>query len=571
MTYEKGLFAQADPGNVSGSTIERKKMSTKTIYKRIALVAVAALGAGVLSVAPASATFGTILGSGSPAFATTGSGSTPSTQTQVSGPNNFVSFSTTATAGVLTIAGSTLNTAAVANVSLAADRLSASQTANAIAYTVPTRTAGTITVNFFATTNGATSSTASDSLVITVVDSAQLLVSPANSTSVIAKGSGSPTTANTDDVVTASNLNAAAQAANIAVTVKNGVGTGASLTTTVVSATIDGPGLLGIGSTTAAPTGRFVVAGGASGSAAITVWPDNTGVGGTSTVRIFSGSTLIATETLRLFGAVKTLASSRVLGAISDASSAGDDLFAAVITAVDANAIPHTLTPGELSVSAADVTAAGIASVSFATAGGSTRTISGVSVSSSAVVMSVTPTSGKTGSKSVTVTHTDPVTSVKTTLAVTFVVSKAKAATAVLTTDKATYTPGEKITLTLTTKEAGALATADDATGTGLLATNGITANVLLAGDSTSGTAVPTVAGVKTWTLYAPLAPGPLTFAGKTGSGTNAPTTAVTLAASALVVDSPSMQAVTALINSLVAKINALSKLVAKIQKKVKA
>ena len=58
MTYEKGLFAQADPGIVSGSTIERKKMSTKTIYKRIALVAVAALGAGVLSVAPASAAAG---------------------------------------------------------------------------------------------------------------------------------------------------------------------------------------------------------------------------------------------------------------------------------------------------------------------------------------------------------------------------------------------------------------------------------------------------------------------------------------------------------------------------------
>jgi hypothetical protein len=53
MTYVSARFAQADPGIVSGSTIERKKMSTKTIYKRIALVAVAALGAGVLSVAPA--------------------------------------------------------------------------------------------------------------------------------------------------------------------------------------------------------------------------------------------------------------------------------------------------------------------------------------------------------------------------------------------------------------------------------------------------------------------------------------------------------------------------------------
>jgi len=55
MTYEKGLFAQADPGIVSGSTTERKQMSTKTSFKRVALVAVAALGAGVLSVAPASA------------------------------------------------------------------------------------------------------------------------------------------------------------------------------------------------------------------------------------------------------------------------------------------------------------------------------------------------------------------------------------------------------------------------------------------------------------------------------------------------------------------------------------
>jgi trimeric autotransporter adhesin len=56
MTYVSARFAQADPGIVSGSTNERKKMSTKTIYKRIALVAVAALGTGVLSVAPASAT-----------------------------------------------------------------------------------------------------------------------------------------------------------------------------------------------------------------------------------------------------------------------------------------------------------------------------------------------------------------------------------------------------------------------------------------------------------------------------------------------------------------------------------
>ena len=53
----KGLsLYQADLEKSSGSTNERKQMSTKTTFKRIALVAVAALGFGVLtSVAPASA------------------------------------------------------------------------------------------------------------------------------------------------------------------------------------------------------------------------------------------------------------------------------------------------------------------------------------------------------------------------------------------------------------------------------------------------------------------------------------------------------------------------------------
>ncbi len=54
-TYERALFGQAKTRKFLILTNERKKMSTKTTFKRIALVAVAALGAGVLSVAPASA------------------------------------------------------------------------------------------------------------------------------------------------------------------------------------------------------------------------------------------------------------------------------------------------------------------------------------------------------------------------------------------------------------------------------------------------------------------------------------------------------------------------------------
>ena len=55
MTYEGVFLAQADLRIVRGSTIERKQMSTKTTFKRVALVAVAALGLGVLSVAPSNA------------------------------------------------------------------------------------------------------------------------------------------------------------------------------------------------------------------------------------------------------------------------------------------------------------------------------------------------------------------------------------------------------------------------------------------------------------------------------------------------------------------------------------
>ena len=58
MNQAGGNFStQADLRTVRKSTTERKSMSTKTTIKRIALVAVSALGLGmVASVAPASAT-----------------------------------------------------------------------------------------------------------------------------------------------------------------------------------------------------------------------------------------------------------------------------------------------------------------------------------------------------------------------------------------------------------------------------------------------------------------------------------------------------------------------------------
>jgi hypothetical protein len=96
MTYVSALEAQADPGIVSGSTIERKKMSTKTIYKRIALVAVAALGAGVLSVAPASAGAGEITVTGA---VVKGAAGATTTATGITGNQVIFTFEEQASSG----------------------------------------------------------------------------------------------------------------------------------------------------------------------------------------------------------------------------------------------------------------------------------------------------------------------------------------------------------------------------------------------------------------------------------------------------------------------------------------
>ena len=56
--YREGVTSslRADLRIVRRSTIERKQMSTKTTFKRVALVTVAALGFGVLATVPSQAT-----------------------------------------------------------------------------------------------------------------------------------------------------------------------------------------------------------------------------------------------------------------------------------------------------------------------------------------------------------------------------------------------------------------------------------------------------------------------------------------------------------------------------------
>jgi hypothetical protein len=150
MSYEWAFLRQADLGKAPGSTIERKQMSTKTTLKRIALVAVSALGFGVLtSVAPASAAANdniTKIAAGTPAPARVGvlSGATTITLTHASSASSLgtdtvtaqiTSAPATSANAVLTFSNSTSAPAvSVANTSSSkTDQLAASNAGVAMA------------------------------------------------------------------------------------------------------------------------------------------------------------------------------------------------------------------------------------------------------------------------------------------------------------------------------------------------------------------------------------------------------------------------------------------------------
>jgi hypothetical protein len=147
-----------------------------------------------------------------------------------------------------------------------------------------------------------------------------------------------------------------------------------------------------------------------------------------------------------------------------------------------------------------------------------------------------------------------------------------------VTTDKATYAPGEKITMTVTILNAAGLPVVGKTTYSNIFSSANVTASMNLA----SGTLpVATVldysntTNTKTYTLYAPVTGGNLVFSYTGGTGL-ATANQVARTVSVTVADSgaAALAAVTALqttVASLRTLIVTLTNLVLKIQKKVKA
>ena len=693
MTYVSARFAQADPGIVSGSTIERKKMSTKTSFKRIALVAVTALGAGVLSVAPASAvtssaitqpanyigkvgvainipvnltTVGTATGGNtiivtpttSGAAATIGSslivvgtnttipdsGSTLNwTVTQSSGvltatadstsgaaitaPNNqlgtlvitptrpgttTVTLTTTGTetpaaaavtftittptlaydagdaavaspyntgtgvagvANTVTVeatsdnslrslvtvsgAGATINTAA-GSASIATDKLSTvlAAAATEIPVVINTPTVGTVTVSLFKETAsaGIFSATASNTVTITVSAAPALTAGGINSaTTTAALVAGATAGSTADAAVSASSAATAAGTAAAVVKIVLGQQSGAITTSTAVATTIAGPGSLildntdGLGSPLA--TGRSLTSTIASTGETFYVGVAPDGTSGVATVTITAG-TYSVTKTVTFYGKVASL-----------------------VATTKKNVASGTTATGALSVVAYDAANVVVPSQAITITSGTTATIANFSATTSSAaqvaagtaVVDVTAVAAKFGA--VVLTIKDTATGlVSTTATVNVGATEAKAVTAAF--DKTSYAPGALVTLTISATDTNGVAVGDAAS---VASSYTIVTNAAVQG--TIPTAAEFKLGKQVVTFYAPLVSGPLT-ADITLGATSAFATAIqgtTVKASSVVGANADISAITTLVNSLIAKINALNKLVIKIQKKVKA
>jgi len=514
---EDGLKTiQAESGIVLESTIERKQMSTKTTFKRIALVTVAALSFGVMSVAPSSADNAILkFKSGDGTAATdplkNGNG--------VAGAFNFVTLQVTSSAAAdyVVTTDSAFGVVSDSRV-VASDKKSFVGSGATTDIQVMTPTAGTVTVSYWVRTNGVLAASAAESVTITVNAAAQSgTVSAANSTSYLVKGES--TTAQTDvaaaaDVAVTASASAATTAAvaTIKVSVKDALKASAndSLTATITSPTGAGSVVsAAIGSTPAVTGSTAATSAAADAAGKHNFYVYANGFAGIATITIKAGTTVVATETVTFTGAASTY--SVALGTLFGGSSfpVGTSTGAFKVTAKDSagNNVVDGSTVYAFSGTAATAT---IASATT-TSGVATFDLTGVAAGSSVITFGNASTAAAS-----TVTATS-----------TIAVTKSTAKTISWAFDKDTYEPGEKMTLTVTAVDADGKPVADGARAlfAAAPASNFAFSNTAV-GDALVASPV-LLGGKATYSLYAPATSGKLTLTATEGTATDSTTKAV--------------------------------------------
>jgi hypothetical protein len=528
-------------------------MSTKTTFKRVALVAVAALGLGVLATAPSQATVQasslTLSAATSTQLTNETSSATaavatlsflasnladtvtitaylmsaPATNTKT--PVMQVSETSSAVVRDDVLGGSALAVGAeetdqTISVNSSADAAT-SVTAKVKVYMNSATVAGTYVVKLVPSVSGGGGVIDTTGVTLTITVSANPATDTVASSATSIITTAADTTTATDAVVTSvktANTQAAGRAANIRVGLLNAAGvatTGESFT-----ATISGPGLLGSETLDASlggnAVGRAITV---KAGDVVTVFPD--GSSGVSTVTISSAlGKVLATETLTFFGAVATITTTVKIAVIGGTSAVA----------------------GVLAVSAKDSAGTSVSGIqSFGVVSSDTTkiaTVYGTSVASydattGLYLIPVTPVAAGSANLTVTTnTSSTDTTGVSAAVAAVRVGSKTPAAVKV-TLDKSVYAPGEKATVTVALTDSTALDLVGSETYTAIFATGGITTSQGLSANSATLTGTDIVSyasGGKTYTIYMPLYEGDVTFSWTTGSTTSAAGTGLALA-----------------------------------------
>jgi trimeric autotransporter adhesin len=539
ISYEKAFSTRADLRIVRGSTIERKQMSTKTTFKRLALVTVAALGLGVLSVAPSSAvpqadkltlaatTASTTQGTAVSVNATlefsqeTSSDTMTLTLGYVSAPSGFstgdVSFTNPATAVTtdlpasgLTAETETATGSRVAKISATGSGVYVNKT---LAVTLGTSAkVGTYVVRvtpavFVASGTAPVGSAVAQTITFTVaaktigsrsafigtaVGATDTATADAAATSLVFDGKAATGAKARLDVAqmygaTGNDTASAADGGEVVVTIDKGL----------VSKTNDYSAAAASVTTAAATSGP-------GGKAAYPYWIFSNGTVGKATITITVGGVALTSKTVNFSGVATAIVATLTTGQPAFAAVGGTTTY--TITATDSAAGAATALPTGMTVKSSDTSVATVA-------------ISGNNL--------VTVTGVKAGTATITVT--DPATSAAATAA-TFVATVAAVrptAAPTITFDAASYEVGSLVTMTVSANMADS-ATAQLFTSTGI---------VLSAAVVASGTAIPNngqhaiVGGKATYKFYAPAVSGTLAYTATTGGAVDI-TTAATVAGS---------------------------------------
>jgi len=595
-------------------------MSTTTNFKRIALVAVAALGLGVLSSVPSQATINSDVLTLSSTSATQ---TTAETYTATSATVTLSFFGakgdsatvTTAlieapagatsvpvlrlietssavidsaievlgaggTAGVTTIpvgTNSKRDSSTVAmNVTQGASAISSTSTTS-VKYAiymanqgrnVTGPTAGTYKVKITPAAIGvgplvnATAQTIT--ITVTTATSASTLVAAATSTEYIQTAATSDADvklAAQDSTIVALKTASVTSVAKVWVEAKNAAGVAPSNMESI-TATITGAGTLGVST----PLGRSININ--TNTDMLNVYPDgNSGVG-TITLTSAAG-VLLATKTVTFSGTVATKYAASTIASTDSSVIAVAGTTKVSVLAQDAtsNLVSGLSAGTDYWAFSSDTTVATVsnATTTYSATTGYSVIVTGVKVGTASIVFGNASTLAASTIKSVGVNVR---------------VGTATPSAVTVTTDKASYAPGEKITVTVTILDAAGQAVVGATSYAGIFSSTGIVSSVNLTGTST----IPATSAVadysntsntKTYTAYAPVTGGAVTlsYTGGTALAT-ANQVAKTVAFSVTDSGAAALAAVSALavtVASLKTLITTLTNLVLKIQKKVKA